>query len=156
MRHNGFEDGVVRTMTTVGDNSLFEGIDHSGIHELLAVVPQRTVSRGEILFHAGDLGDELILVLSGALEASLEQAGEQIPIATYRPGEFFGELPILGGETRSAAVVAVEISVVLPISRSLFATIAERYPHAVDNVTRTVVHRLIRTTRLLVVKRGES
>ena len=136
-------------MTNPVDNSLFEGIDRSTIHELLVEVPQRRVQRGDVLFDAGDIGDELFLVLSGTLQASLEQVGEFLPLATYRPGEFFGELAILGGDTRSATVEAVEDSVVLPISRSLFATIAERYPRVADNVTRAVVQRLIRTTQSL-------
>jgi CRP/FNR family cyclic AMP-dependent transcriptional regulator len=80
----------------------------------------RRFKRGEVLFHIGDPGDALFVIVSGEVKISLpSDTGEEAILATLGPGEVFGELALLDGSPRSAsasALVATE-TVVLPRER---------------------------------------
>ena len=57
----------------------------------------------------GDPGSTLYVVESGQVNVVRDQEdGPGISLATFGPGEFFGELSIFDGERRSATVIAVE------------------------------------------------
>jgi CRP/FNR family cyclic AMP-dependent transcriptional regulator len=65
----------------------------------------RKVEAGEILFHAGDEGDEMFVIRSGAVRVYLEAAGTEKTLAILGPGEFVGEMSLLNGKPRSADAV---------------------------------------------------
>ncbi|KUO78754.1 MAG: hypothetical protein APF81_20390 [Desulfosporosinus sp. BRH_c37] len=56
---------------------------------------------GQVLFHEGDEGHEMFLVLEGAIEISIEQEAKLIVIAKLSVGDFFGEMSLLDGLPRS-------------------------------------------------------
>ena len=59
--------------------------------------------RGEVIFHAGDPGDALFILVSGEVKIALpSETGDEAIIATLRPGDVFGELALLDGAARSA------------------------------------------------------
>ncbi len=131
------------------ENLLFDGIDNADVTPLVSDIVPVHVAVGDILFSEGDSGECLYLLLSGSVRAFVTQDGHEITLAVYRAGMFFGELAILSGETRSASVAAVEAAIVLPLTRTRFAQIAQRYPRVIDNVSRVVVRSLIQSTRSL-------
>ena len=69
---------------------------------------------GQVVFREGDASDTCYIVRSGRARAVCEhQGGRTITLATFGPGEFFGELALFEDERRSATVEAIEpISVV--------------------------------------------
>ena len=72
-----------------------------------------------MIFHQGDPGDSLHVVASGAVKIVLPSAeGEEAIIATLRPGDFFGELALLDGATRSATAAALEPTETLVLAAS--------------------------------------
>ena len=83
------------------------GIDRQ---ELVAASRRRTFGRNEVLFHEGDPGDTLHLVVQGylAIRASTE-LGDVVTLAVPGPGEAFGELALLSDDaTRTASAVALD------------------------------------------------
>lgn len=83
------------------------GIDRQ---ELVAASRRRTFGRNEVLFHEGDPGDTLHLVVKGylAIRASTE-LGDVVTLAVLGPGEAFGELALLSDDaTRTASAVALD------------------------------------------------
>jgi CRP-like cAMP-binding protein len=61
-------------------------------------------------------------------DARVERKGS--PLATFGPGEFFGEVAVIDGRPRSADVVAVSPLRALAISRELVRGAIEREPRA--------------------------
>lgn len=65
---------------------------------------------GEVVFHQGDLGDSLYIILEGEAEVVLEhdETGRALEtpnvVATLKTGEYFGEMALLNQRTRSATV----------------------------------------------------
>ena len=64
---------------------------------------------GEVVFREGDDSDTCYVVRSGHARALREHAdGRQITLATFGPGDIFGELAMFDDERRSATVEAID------------------------------------------------
>ena len=87
---------------------------------------ERTFEDGEFVVREGDPGDDLFVILEG--EARVERRGSAL--ATFRAGEFFGELAVFDGRPRSADVVAATRLRTLVISRDLISQALTREPRA--------------------------
>jgi NADH:ubiquinone reductase (H+-translocating) len=62
---------------------------------------------GEIVFEEGDAGDSLLMILSGQVEVIKRVDSELQRIRTLGPGEYFGEMALLGRQPRSATTRAL-------------------------------------------------
>src|SRR5690242_11609782 len=88
---------------------LFAQLDDEERAVLAQSVHNRQVKPGEAIFQAGDRGDSMFMVEKGAIELFVkDNAGQKIVLHTTRAGEFFGELSLLDGGSRTATAVAVE------------------------------------------------
>ena len=72
--------------------------DH--MEPLLAVVQERTVHAGDIVFRQGDPGDALYIVGHGSVEVLDGNDGHVM--AQFGEGQAFGEMALLSGGTRTA------------------------------------------------------
>jgi CRP/FNR family transcriptional regulator, cyclic AMP receptor protein len=73
------------------------------------VIVPRTFVAGEVVFREGDTSDTCYLVRAGHFRAVREHGdGRTITLATFGPGEIFGELAMFDAERRSATVEALE------------------------------------------------
>jgi diguanylate cyclase (GGDEF)-like protein len=90
---------------------LFAPLDAEEFAAVSALMERRFVEAGETVFHEGDLGDDLFVLLSGALRAYRVQAdGVKRRMFDIGPGTFLGEMSIIAGEPRSATITALEDS----------------------------------------------
>jgi len=100
--------------------AFFGGLDPAALERLAAGMRSRRFRRGEVIFHLGDPGDALFVIVSGEIKISLpSETGDEAIIATLRPGDVFGELALLDGAPRSATATALTPTetVVLPRDR---------------------------------------
>ena len=76
----------------------------------------RRFAAGEVVFHEGDDSNTCYVVRSGHARALREHAdGRQIALATFGPGDIFGELAMFDDEKRSATIQTVDELDVLAI-----------------------------------------
>ena len=74
-----------------------------------AVAVPRRFSAGEAVFREGDASSTCYIVRSGHARAIREHLdGRQLTLATFGPGEIFGELAMFDDELRSATVEAID------------------------------------------------
>ena len=97
---------------------------------------------GEAVIRQGDTGDELFVILGGAVDVLIAKDDFQIRVATLEAGHFFGEAALLRGEQRSATVVATTECELLVISAGAFRAAAELDASIEDRLTRHVAARL--------------
>jgi CRP-like cAMP-binding protein len=98
----------------------FGGLEPDALDRLAASMRSRRFRRGEVIFHIGDPGDALFVIVSGEVKISLpSETGDEAILATLRPGDVFGELALLDGAPRSASASALmpTETVVLPRDR---------------------------------------
>jgi CRP-like cAMP-binding protein len=107
---------------------------------------------GEDIVVEGTLGDSLYLILSGA--ATVHTGGHDTrPLATLKPGEFFGEMSLVEPAVRSATVRATEVTEVFRVPHFAMANLLDDDPVALHLVLVTIIRVLskrLRDTNALV------
>jgi len=126
---------------------LFAGLDDDGLAGLMRGMRIRRFRRGETVFHLGDPGDALFIVVSGAIKITLPaETGDEAILATLRPGDFFGELALLDGAPRSATAVAIEATETYILARDRFRELIANEPIMRDTVLATLAAEVRRLT----------
>lgn len=87
---------------------LFSSLDDEAASALRASMGEAGLRRGEVLFHEGDSGDKLYIVLDGKVKLGRSSPdGRESLLAILGPGQMFGELSLFDPGPRSATVTAV-------------------------------------------------
>jgi CRP-like cAMP-binding protein len=108
---------------------LFAGLDADGLTSMTRGMRVRRFRRGETIFHLGDPGDALFIVMAGSIKITLPaDSGDEAILATLRPGDFFGELALLDGAPRSATAVAIEATETYILPRDQFRVLIATEP----------------------------
>jgi CRP/FNR family transcriptional regulator, cyclic AMP receptor protein len=107
---------VEDTAALLGRVPVFEELGHDDLREVATVTVPRRFAAGECVFREGDDSDTCYVVRSGHARATREHSdGRQITLATFGPGDIFGELAMFDDERRSATVEATDDLEVLGI-----------------------------------------
>jgi CRP/FNR family transcriptional regulator, cyclic AMP receptor protein len=87
---------------------LFSSLDDEAASALRNSMAETRLRRGEVLFHEGDSGDRLYIVVEGKVKLGRSAAdGRENLLAVMGPGQMFGELSLFDPGPRSATVTAV-------------------------------------------------
>ncbi len=96
----------------------------------------------DIVFQA-DEGTDLYIVLKGKVKVSISgKDGNELVLATLRAGDFFGEMSLIDGLSRSANVVAEEESFLGVLKRDRFVMTMEQEPRIAIDLLSALVNRL--------------
>jgi NADH dehydrogenase len=87
-------------------------------------VTQEHFEPGQDIFHQGDVGDRVYIILSGKAEVLRDDR----PIAALGRGEYFGEMALLQRVTRNATVRCVEPMDVLALPKREFSVLSANLP----------------------------
>jgi len=110
---------------------LFTQLDDDERNVLAQQMAERTVTAGEALFRLGDAGDSMFIVKEGAVELFVKDtAGQKIVLHTARPGDFFGELSLLDGGSRTASATVLETTTLLVLDREDLLQLFRKRPDA--------------------------
>ena len=109
-----------------------------------------SIPAGQLVLQEGDQGDSLYVVLTGELEVTKRQGSQDILLAVYMPGQFFGEMALLEQAPRSASVRTLQESRLLVISQAAFQTLLTCSPSAPLKIPHTVTSRLRSTESALI------
>jgi CRP/FNR family cyclic AMP-dependent transcriptional regulator len=132
---------------------LLDSLSTSERDQLLARTLRRNYPRGEVVVREGDPSDSLHLVEGGRLAVRVDTpAGDTAMLSVLGPGDWFGELSLLGSgaPVRTATVVALEGATTRALSTVAFADLRRRHP-ATGELLLTLLSRRIEdlTSRLV-------
>ncbi|MCA1726272.1 MAG: Crp/Fnr family transcriptional regulator [Actinobacteria bacterium] len=100
---------------------------------------ERSYERGEALFHQGDPGDSLFVLVSGLVKVYVtSERGDEMVLATLRPPDSFGELALIDGDPRSASIRALEPTVALTLGRAALLDLLQKEAHVASALLRSV------------------
>jgi CRP-like cAMP-binding protein len=117
------------TAALLGRVPVFEALRPEDLVRVADVAVPRSFRVGEVVFREGDDSDTCYVVRSGHARAVREHGdGRQITLATFGPGDFFGELAMFDDERRSATVEAVDALDVLGIPGVDMRALLSRHP----------------------------
>jgi CRP/FNR family transcriptional regulator len=93
----------------LGRVPVFSTLEPEDLERIVQVAVPRTFEPGQIVFREGDASDTCYVVRAGRARAVREHGdGRTITLATFGPGDIFGELAMFEDELRSATVEAVQ------------------------------------------------
>ena len=84
---------------------------------------------GDVIFEEGTTGRELYVVLDGEVEIAKLVGGRKTVIITLGKGEFFGEMAVIDGSSRSASAIAASPNTrVMRINHARFVYLVSQQP----------------------------
>ena len=118
--------------------------------ELIAASRRRKFTPQEVVFHEGDPGDTMHIVLRGHLMVRITTPlGDVAAVRVLRPGEFFGELAVISVGPRNATVVAMDRVETLAISRATLEGLEARCPGVAEVITEALAQEIRRLAAAL-------
>jgi len=100
----------------LGRVPVFSTLVESDLERIAQLSVPRRFEPGEVVFREGDASDTCYVVREGRARAIREHGeGRTITLATFGPGDFFGELAMFEDELRSATVEAIEPTLVVAV-----------------------------------------
>lgn len=92
----------------LANNELFGELPEQDRQRIVSRCTRKKVSARQVIFHQGDPGREMFIVLSGRLKVSVtSEDGKELSFFILHANDIFGELALLDGERRSATVTAI-------------------------------------------------
>jgi len=134
--------------TLLGEVAFFHLLGADERTELAALLGEARFEAGATVFEAGDPGDRMYVVCSGAVElAATDNLGQKIVLMTARPGDIFGELSLLDEGPRTATATVLQACELLVLDRRALQLFFQRKPDAALDMLAEMGRR-IRTTTL--------
>ena len=97
------------SVALLGAVPVFETLAADDLRRVAEVAVPRRFAAQQVIFREGDNSDTCYVVESGHARALREHPdGRQITLATFGPGDIFGELAMFDAERRSATVEATD------------------------------------------------
>lgn len=97
------------TVALLGHVPVFEALETDDLERVAQVAVPRSFEAGQVVFREGDDSDTCYVVSTGHARAVRSHSdGRTITLATFGPGDIFGELAMFDDEKRSATVEAVD------------------------------------------------
>lgn len=111
------------------ESPLFEEIPKEKLDEIARSLQEKVVPAHSIIFRQGDPGDSLYIINSGKVRVfRQDKDGVETHLSQLGPGQSFGEMALLTGESRSANVETVEETHLSILSKDQFDRILRDYP----------------------------
>lgn len=122
---------------------LLEGLSDHVISEFSGGSWIRAVDKGEILFQQVDPARAVYLVQSGCITIYLSTPdGRELVINEMVPGDCFGELSLITGQSRSTSAMAREYSRLIVIPNDVFQSGLDKEPELLTRILMTTASRL--------------
>jgi CRP/FNR family transcriptional regulator, cyclic AMP receptor protein len=100
----------------LGRVPVFSTLVQSDLERIAQLAVPRRFEPGQVVFREGDASDTCYIVREGLARATHEHGdGRTLTLATFGPGDIFGELAMFEDERRSATVEAIEPTTVVAV-----------------------------------------
>jgi CRP-like cAMP-binding protein len=127
---------------------MFSTASSETLERLQAASHGRTVSKGSFVFHEGEPGDEIFIVVEGLVKLSCtSRDGGEVAFGTVGRRGSFGELSALDGQPRSAAARTIRNTVLTVLPGSAVRAALRDDAALASSLLRFMAERLRATTR---------
>jgi len=125
----------------------FTDLPNDELDQIASTLDVVNLKSGEILFHEGDTGEYLYVVVSGELEVLMApDTDNELILNIVHAGEYIGEMSfIMPGGRRTASVRARGEVVLLSLSRTQFDDLLKRHPQLTYAMVSVLSQRLDNT-----------
>ncbi len=121
---------------------LFTVLSENEMTEIADRLQYAPFARGDVITKQGNVAHWLYIIMFGEAEVRFEpQSGAAQLISTLRPGQFFGEMALLTGDTRSATVVAKTDVECYRLEGKAFQGLLLKRPEIAEGMARVIAER---------------
>lgn len=121
---------------------LFASLSPAALESLIEHLALVDLVEGDVLFHEGDPGDSLYVVVEGEV-AVVSEGPPRIEVSRLGPGAFFGEVALVTEQPRSATIEATTVTQLLAIDRDVIATLVAEHADVLPVILRFLRERLV-------------
>ncbi len=107
----------------LGSVEIFSAFNASELETLAKSAELRSFEFGETVYNAGDPGDGLYVIKSGAVRIFTEEQGKEISMGVRKAGEVFGEMAVVRDYPHESSVRASSKTELLFFPRERFAAV---------------------------------
>ena len=108
----------------------------------------RHYEAGQMIILEASEGEQCFFVTEGSVKITrLSKEGREVILAILNDGDFFGEMSLLDGESRSANVIALDDTKVLTLNRNDFLLVIKEYPQIAIQLLKEMALRLRKSDR---------
>ena len=131
---------------------ILSSFTHEELLIIYSLMKSVEIEKGKILFHEGDAGEEMYIVVSGKVSISVKiPDGGEFEIAEIAEGNFFGEMSIFEHVPRSATCYTKEDTTLLSLNGGEFYNFIQDHP----STTIKIMHRMLNITSQRLQNTGE-
>jgi CRP-like cAMP-binding protein len=117
---------------------LLAGLGRRDLEEVGRLADEVDLPEGRVVARQGATSDEFFVIIDGSVRC--QRDGK--PLCDLGPGEFFGELAVLGEMPRTATVTTTSPSRLLVVGHREFHALLSKYPTVQGAVLKSVAQRI--------------
>ena len=121
----------------------FDHLTEEQLQDLVEIGGTERWDANQTLFAEGDPPDKLYLILEGKVKISKRnEEGDELDLASLTKGDFFGEMALVDGASRSATVRSAEPCEFFILSRDAFIGLLSQAPRLIPGLFASIVGKL--------------
>jgi CRP-like cAMP-binding protein len=149
--HSGGRADTRNAILGAMQSRLLDMLDDEEQREVFAAARRRRFKRNEVVFHDGDPGDTLHLVVEGHFAIRITTPlGDQAMVRVFGPADFFGELAILSPGPRHGSAICLDGGETLSVHRDDFEDLRAKRPKINEVLTNALVAEVRRLSTALI------
>jgi CRP/FNR family cyclic AMP-dependent transcriptional regulator len=121
---------------------LFRNVPAGQLEPLRQVAVRRVFEEGAAIFRQGDIPQHFYIVEEGIVDIVLPAVADEITVATFESGSFFGELGVFDNQPRTATARACVDTALICIPVAALAELIEKHPSAAKQFMSVIIERL--------------
>jgi CRP-like cAMP-binding protein len=134
---------MLEEVTFLRNVPIFNELSDQEIEKIAALGVRKKYKKGSIILLEEETGAALFVIITGKVKiVRMDDDGREVILSILGESDFFGEMAILDGLTRSASVVATSKSELFMIHRRDFLKLLNDYPMVAIALLRELTGRL--------------
>ncbi|MEH6944502.1 Crp/Fnr family transcriptional regulator [Bacillus sp. JJ722] len=122
---------------------IFQCLNSEEMIELSGIITHKTYKKGESIFLAGDINNNLFVVHKGKVKIThVSEEGREQVIRIIQAGDFFGDLSLFRNNPLTSNAEAIEPTELCLLKGSAFKQILEKTPSLMFNILNQLCERL--------------
>jgi hypothetical protein len=134
----GFMLTTLERLVVLEQSDIFREVPYEYLLKVADVMKVTMLRSGKTLFHKGDLGDAMYIIVEGEIE--VHDSGQTL--ATLSDNAILGEMSLLDNEARIASATAVSDCHLLQLQREAFELLIYDHPIILKGIATTLSRRL--------------
>jgi CRP-like cAMP-binding protein len=122
---------------------IFSELDDSTLNQISKLGIRKSFIKDSVVLFEHETGSALFVIVNGKVKVSrVSDDGKEVILTILGESDFFGEMAILDGQSRSANVTAMEDSELFIIQRSEFLELIQSHPEIAIALLQELTSRL--------------